>query len=70
MSMSNKIRTILTQRNMTIKDLSDSLGYKGSNLYNKLKKDDFTESECRKIAEVLNCDYDGIFIMRDSKTQI
>ena len=56
MSMSNKIRTILTQRNMTIKDLSDSLGYKGSNLYNKLKKDDFTESECRKIAEVLNCD--------------
>lgn len=66
MSMSNKIRIILIERNMKIRDLAERLGYKPSNMSNKLKEDDFSESELKRIAEILNCDYDGIFTMRDT----
>lgn len=70
MGMALKIRKILLERNMTIKELSDKLGYKDSNLYNKLRRDDLSEKELRAIADVLNCDYDGIFTYRDSGKQV
>ncbi|MFQ9872249.1 MAG: helix-turn-helix domain-containing protein [Oscillospiraceae bacterium] len=70
MSMSKKIKMILLERNMTIKELSDKLGYEGSYLYNKLSRDRMTEAELKKIADVLGCDYDGIFTFRDTGKQI
>ena len=70
MSMALKIKTILLERDMTIKDLSDKLGYEGSYLYNKLSRDRMSEEELKKIADALNCDYDGIFTLRDSGKQI
>ena len=66
MSMSVKIKTILYMKKMTIKQLSDKLGYKGFNFYAKLNKDNFTEEELKKIADALNCDYEGVFTFRDS----
>lgn len=68
--MALKIRTILLERNMTIKELSDKLGYNGTNLYNKLNRDNLTEKELRAIADILNCDYDGIFTYRDTGKQV
>ena len=47
MGMALKIRTILLERNMSIKELSDKLGFKGTNLYNKLRRDNLTEKELR-----------------------
>lgn len=70
MGMALKIRTILLERNMSIKELSENLGYKGANLYNKLKRDNLTEKELREIADILNCDYDGIFTFRDTGKQV
>ena len=35
MGMALKIRTILLERHMSIKELSEKLGYHGANLYNK-----------------------------------
>ena len=70
MSMSLKIKTILLERDMTIKQLSENLGYKGNNLYNKLDRDNLSEKELKKIADALNCDYDGIFTFRDTGKQI
>ncbi|MBS6833717.1 MAG: helix-turn-helix domain-containing protein [Candidatus Woodwardiibium sp.] len=70
MSMTKKIKMILVERDMTIKDLSDKLGYEGSYLYNKLSRDRMSEEELKKIADALNCDYDGIFTLRDSGKQI
>lgn len=70
MSMSKKIKAILLERDMTIKELSEKLGYEGSYLYNKLSRDRMTEDELRKIANALNCDYDGIFTFRDTGKQI
>ena len=64
MSMTLKIKMILLERNMTIKQLSEKLGYKGNNLYNKLDRDNLSERELRAIADALNCDYDGIFTFR------
>ena len=55
---------------MTIKQLSEKLGYKGNNLYNKLDRDNLCEKELRAIANALDCDYDGIFTFRDTGKQI
>ena len=52
--MTLKIKMILLERNMTIKQLSDNL----------------SERELRAIADALNCDYDGIFTFRDTGKQI
>ena len=70
MGMSLKIRRILLERDMSIKELSDKLGYNGSNFYNKLRKDNLTEKELHRIADALDCDYDGIFTFRDTGKQI
>lgn len=70
MSMALKIKTILLERDMTIKQLSEKLGFKGNNLYNKLNRDNLSEKELRAIADALNCDYDGIFTFRDTGKQI
>ena len=62
MGMALKIRTILLEQHMSIKELSEKLGYHGANLYNKLNRDNFSEEGgCRDIADALNCDFDGIF---------
>ena len=68
--MAKKIKAILLEREMTIKELSDKLGYEGSYLYNKLSRDKLTEDELKIIANALNCDYDGIFTFRDTGKQI
>ena len=70
MGMALKIRQILLERDMSIKELSEKLGYKGSNLYNKLERDNFTEKELNRIAEILNCDFEGIFTLKDTGKKI
>ena len=70
MSMAKKIKAILLERDMTIKELSDKLGYKGSYLYNKLSRDRLTENELKTIADALDCDYEGVFTFRDTGKKI
>lgn len=66
MAMASKIRTLLIERNLKIKDLAQMLGYSGNNLSNKLRDDNFSEKELRKIAELLDCDFDAAFTLRDT----
>ena len=70
MGMSIKIRTLLLERKMTIKELAEKIGTNGNNLSNKLSRDNFSEKELREIAEVLDCDYEATFIMRDTGKKI
>jgi len=70
MGASAKIRMILIKRNMKIKDLAERLGYKQSNFSNKLTEDNFSEKDLQRIAEVLNCDYDSIFTLKDTGEKI
>ena len=61
--MSKKIKAILLERDMTIKELSGKRGRDASYMYNKLARDRFTETELKKIANALDCDYDGVFLL-------
>ena len=70
MSMTKKIKSLLVEREISIKELSGKLGYKGSYLYNKLARDKFTEDELIKIADALDSDYEGIFTLRDTGKKI
>jgi DNA-binding Xre family transcriptional regulator len=70
MGMSIKIRTLLLERKITIKDLAEKIGTNGSNLSNKLSRDNFSEKELREIAEALECDYEATFIMKDTGKRI
>ncbi|NCB63290.1 MAG: XRE family transcriptional regulator [Clostridia bacterium] len=66
MGMSIKIRTLLLERKITIKTLAERIGTTGSNLSNKLARDNFSEQELLEIAEALGCDYKAAFTMRDT----
>lgn len=66
MAIASKIRILLIERNMKIKDLAEMLGYSGNNLSNKLREDNFSEKELVKIAELLNCDFNAVFTMKDT----
>ena len=66
MAMASKIRILLIERNMKIKDLAQMLGYSGNNLSNKLRDDNFSEKELRNIAELFSCDFDAKITLRDT----
>jgi len=70
MGMANKIRILLVERKMKIKGLAEQLKYSGNNLSNKLREDNFSEKELLKIAEILNCDFNATFIMKDTGKEI
>jgi DNA-binding Xre family transcriptional regulator len=70
MAVAKKIRTVLIERDMSIKELAEKIGTTGNNLSNKLSRDNFSEKELCEIAEALNCDYDGIFTLRESGKKI
>lgn len=65
MSMSKKIKQLLIEKDISITKLAELLGTKPQNLTNKLSRDNFTEKDLQKIAEVLNCKYDAKFVIED-----
>lgn len=69
MGMALKIKIILLERDMTLKELAKKIGTSSPNLCNKLARDNFSEKELHAIADALNCDYEGIFTFRDTGEQ-
>lgn len=65
-----KIRIVLVKRNMTKSDLAKKLGWSPTNIYNKFKRDNFSEDDMIKIAEVLDCDFEASFVLRDTNERI
>ena len=65
MSMSKKIKQLLIEKDISITKLAELLGTKPQNLTKKLSRDNFTEKDLQKIAEVLNCKYDAKFVIED-----
>lgn len=70
LTMTEKIKIVLKRRGMTVGDLAEATGQTRQNLSNKLSRDNFQESEVRKIAEALNCDFEAYFVMRDNGERI
>lgn len=64
MSASKKIKQLLIERNMGIKDLAEKLEITPQNLSNKFYRDTFSYKEYEKIADILDCDVKTV--MRDT----
>lgn len=68
--MTEEIKIALIKRNMKVTDLARLLNCSPANLYNKMKRDNFSEKELREIGEALNCDLIVKFRMRDTGEEI
>lgn len=66
LSAAKKIKMLLVEREMTLTDLSKLLNKSLSTMSGKMKRDNFSEKDLKKIAEILNYDYDIIFIDKDT----
>lgn len=63
--MAEKIKILLVKKKMSTADLATKLDVTPQNLYNKFKRDNFSEKELVHIAQVLNVKYEGFFILDD-----
>lgn len=64
--MSEKIRLVLAKKNKSKAWLAEQLNWSTSNLYNKFKRDNFSEKELIEIARVLDCTFEASFVLNDS----
>jgi transcriptional regulator with XRE-family HTH domain len=71
MGMAEKIRILLVKRgNISEAELARRLGMSTTNLYNRLKRDNFTDKDLQRIAEVLNCTFVSGFRLNDTGEEI
>ncbi len=61
-----KIKLILVHRDKTQAELAKEIGETPHNFNNKMKRANFREKSLREIADVLNCDLQIQFVMRDT----
>jgi DNA-binding Xre family transcriptional regulator len=67
MAMTEQIRIMLVKRgNISESELARRLGISPQNLHNKMKRDNFTESDLREIANALNCNLKIQFISKET----
>lgn len=70
MGMTNKIKALCAIRGIGQRELAIKLNTPQSNLSKKYKNDNWRESDLREIADVLNADFKGNFVLRDTNEQI
>ena len=67
MAMTEQIRIMLVKSgNISESELAHRLGISPQNLHNKMKRDNFTESDLREIANALNCNLKIQFISKET----
>lgn len=67
MAMTEQIRIMLVKSgNISESELARRLGISPQNLHNKMKRDNFTESNLREIANALNCNLKIQFISKET----
>lgn len=67
MAMTEQIRIMLVKSgNISESELARRLGISPQNLHNKMKRDNFTESDLREIANALNCNLKIQFILKET----
>ncbi|WP_107841362.1 helix-turn-helix transcriptional regulator [Metasolibacillus meyeri] len=65
LTMGEKIKVLLSRKNMSVQDLAELLGQSRQNINTKLKKDNFSEQDLRKIADVLDVEFEGFFFLKN-----
>lgn len=63
--MTEKIKILLVKKGMSTADLAKALNVTPQNLYNKFKRDNFSEKELVEIAKALDIEFEANFIMED-----
>lgn len=67
MPMAEKIRVLLVKRgNISEAELARKLGISPQNLNAKMKRDNFSEGDLRKIAAALDCSFEASFRFNDT----
>lgn len=61
MTAGEKIKTIMQRQKVSMGDMADGTNQSRQNLSNKMKRDDFSEGELRKMAAVLGCTVEVVF---------
>ncbi len=69
-TVAEKIRIAMIKRKLSLKDLAVRMGTTPQNLSNKLKRDNFSEDEIRKIAAAMNAFVKISFILHDSGEEL
>lgn len=70
LTIGEKIKIILSRRNMTLTQLADKTGQSRQNMSNKMNRDNFSEKELYEIAQALNCTFKTEFIFNDTGESI
>ena len=65
MTAGEKLRIIMERKRVSMGAMAEGTGPSRQNLSNKMKRDDFSEQELRKMAEVLGCSINIQFIDSD-----
>ena len=70
MSTAKKIKVMLVEREMTMGRLATLLDIKPPTLNIKIKRDNFSESDLKKIADVLGYEYEAVFTDKNTGKKI
>ena len=70
MSTAKKIKMMLVERDMTMAKLAGLLDIKPPTLSYKIKCDNFSESDLKKIADVLGYEYEAVFTDKNTGKKI
>ena len=71
MGMTEKIRILMVKRgNIPEAELARRLNILPQNFYRQMKRDNFTESDLHRIAEVLDCDFETGFVLKDTGERV
>lgn len=69
-SMAKKIMAVLLKREKKVADLAAALNCSPTNIYNKMRRDNFSEKELVEIGNALDCDFIGSFRLRDTEEMV
>lgn len=68
--MTNKIKALCAIRGINQQELAEKLGTPQSNLSKKYKLDNWRTEDLIQIADILNADFEGNFVLRDTKERV
>ena len=70
MGLARKVKILLTTRDMTAKNLAEKLGVAPQTVTAKLRRDNLSENDLHKIAEVCDATFEGVFTLNDTGKEI
>lgn len=65
MGIAEKIRMLLAKKNMNLTQLAELMGTSQSNLWKKMKRDNFSDKEIVEIAKALETTIEFNFVLED-----